>query len=246
LLKVKEVAQLVGISVRTLHYYDEIGLLRPEATSQAGYRLYSERNLERLQQILFFKNIGFSLKQIKQIIDDPDFNQLEALQLHRQILLEKRANIDTLIQTVDKTIQHTKGAIQMGAKERFAGFDFSKNEYEQEARERWGDKAIDDSQKKINKMADEERKGFEKQFEQIFRELADIRHLEPKSDQVQTKIGEWYAFLNRMGKYSPEVFANLGEMYVSDERFTKNIDQFGEGLAIFMRDAMKVYAKERK
>src|SRR5690625_1994480 len=156
LLKVKEVAQLVGISVRTLHYYDEIGLLRPEATSQAGYRLYSERNLERLQQILFFRNVGFSLKQIKTIIDSPEFDQIEALQMHRKTLLKKRENIDKLIQTVDKTLKHSKGEIQMTAKERFAGFDFSENKYEQEARERWGSKAVDDSKRKINKMSDDE------------------------------------------------------------------------------------------
>lgn len=239
LLKVKEVAQLVGISVRTLHYYDEIDLLTPEATSPTGYRLYSERNLERLQQILFFRNVGFSLKEIKVMLDNPNFDQLEALQLHRRILLDKRDNIDTLIKTVDKTIQHMKGEVTMTDKEKFQGFDFSYNPYEEEAREQWGDKAVDESNAKIAGMKERDKE----MVSNIFRKLSDIRKEDPKSDLAQKAIKEWFDCLNQnFGTYSYEAFKGLGQMYVADERFTKNIDQFGEGLANFMRDAMKEYA----
>jgi DNA-binding transcriptional MerR regulator len=137
-LKVKEVADLVGISVRTLHHYDEIGLLNPGKITDSGYRLYSDENLETLQQILFFRELDFPLKKIKELITSPSFNRLEALELQRKMLLEKRNRLDKMIATIDKTSQHTKGEIQMSNKEKFEGFDFSNNPYEKEARERWG------------------------------------------------------------------------------------------------------------
>ncbi|GGB42704.1 MerR family transcriptional regulator [Virgibacillus dakarensis] len=245
-MKVKEVADLVGISVRTLHHYDEIGLLTPKNTTESGYRLYSSDNLETLQQILFFRELGFPLKQIKEIINSPSFDRTEALQMHRNMLLEKRNRLDKMIATIDKTIQHTKGELNMSEKERFEGFDFSHNPYEQEARDRWGDKAVDESNAKMNKMSKEEKKAFEDEFNAIYRKLAEIRHTSPESDAAQAGMKEWYDFLNKMGNYSLDAFKGLGQMYVDDERFTKNIDQFGEGLAVFMRDSMAVYADRNK
>lgn len=246
-MKVKEVADLVGISVRTLHHYDEIGLLTPEETTESGYRIYSENNLETLQQILFFKELGFPLKKIKEIISSPSFDRAEALELHRKMLLEKRSRINQMIQTIDKTIQHTKGEIEMSNKEKFEGFDFSSNPYEQEARERWGDKAVDESNAKINSMSKNEKKAWEEEFNSIYKELAKIRHESPESEAAQAGIKVWYDFLNSMGHYySLDAFKGLGQMYVDDERFTKNIDQFGDGLAVFMRDAMVIYADRNK
>src|SRR5690625_1767128 len=237
-MKVKEVANLVGISVRTLHHYNEIGLLIPVETTEAGYRVYSEKNLETLQQILFFKELGFPLKKIKEIIDSPSFDRLEALEMQHNMLLEKKSRLDKMIETIEKTIQHSKGEIQMSNQEKFEGFDFSHNPYEQEARERWGDQAVDDANEKAKNMTafDQEK------FNDIFRSLATLRHLSPDSKEAQKGIKEWYQLLNKMGNYSLEAFKGLGKMYVVDERFTKNIDEFGEGLAIFMRDAMAFYA----
>lgn len=242
-MKVKEVADLVGISVRTLHHYDEIGLLTPAKTTEAGYRIYSETNLETLQQILFFKELGFPLKRIKEIIDKPSFDRQAALIMQHKMLLEKKQRLEKMIGTIEKTIQHSKGEIQMSNQEKFEGFDFSHNPYEQEAREKWGNKAVDKANEKVKKMS-----GFDQEkFNEIFRSLATIRNLSPDSKEVQEKINEWYQFLNKMGNYySLEAFKQLGQMYVDDERFTKNIDQFGNGLATFMRDAMAVYAEENK
>ncbi|MFC3769424.1 MerR family transcriptional regulator [Paenibacillus sp. GCM10012303] len=241
-LKISEVAELAGISVRTLHHYDEIGLLTPEEVTEAGYRLYSDGNLETLQQILFFKELGFPLKQIKEIMSSPSFDRQEALELHRKMLLGKRRQLDKMIATITKTIQHTRGEIQMSNKEKFEGFDFSHNPYEKEARKRWGDEAVDKANAKVGSLSKDEQAAWGEAMNAIYTKLAALRGNSPESDESQAAIKEWYDFLNRMGQYSPEAFRGLGQMYVDDERFTRNIDQFGEGLAVFMRDAMAVYA----
>lgn len=241
-MKVKEVSQLVGISVRTLHYYHQIGLLIPEETTEAGYRVYSNENLERLQQILFFKELGFPLKKIKEILESPSFDRLEALEMQCKMLKAKRKRLDRMIETIEKTIQYVKGEIHMTNQEKFKGFDFSENPYEQEAREKWGDEAVDRAKKKAKNMSD-----FDKeQFNEIFRKLAVIRHLPPHSKEAQEGIKQWYELLNKIGDYSLEAFKGLGQMYVNDERFMKNIDQFGEGLAKFMCEAMAVFADSQK
>lgn len=237
-MKVKEVSDLVGISVRTLHYYDEIGLLVPDKVNEAGYREYSEENLETLQQILFFKELGFPLKKIKEIMNSPNFDRLEALEMQQKMLLEKKHRLEKMLQTIEKTILYVKGEIEMSTEEKFSGFDFSHNRYEQEARERWGDKAVDEANERVKNFTD-----FDKEkFMEIYRHLASIRHLSPDSKEAQEGIHEWYVYLNKFGTYSLEAFKALGQMYVEDERFTKNIDKFGEGLAKFMRDAMAIYA----
>ncbi|NLA57950.1 MAG: MerR family transcriptional regulator [Firmicutes bacterium] len=242
-MKVKEVADLVGISVRTLHYYDQIGLLVPDQVNESGYRLYSDKNLEMLQQILFFRELGFPLKKIKEIIENPTFDQQEALVLHRKMLMEKRRRIDQMLETIDKTIRHLKGEIDMTREEKFKGFDFSRNPYEQEARQRWGNEAVDKANTKLGALSKAEQGALADKMNEIYRRLAELRHGSPESDEAQAAIKAWYDLLNsNFGSYPPEVFKALGQMYVDDERFTANIDQFGEGLAAFMRDAMAYFA----
>lgn len=239
-MKVKEVSDLTGISVRTLHYYDHIGLLTPDSSTEAGYRLYSEDNLAALQQILFFRELGFPLKKIKELLMSPAFNRQEAFELQRNMLIAKRKHLDGMIQTIEKTIQNGKGELAMTKEEKFKGFDFNKNPYEKEARERWGDTAVN----KADSIAAQFGTELAAEMNEIYRKLAAIRHLPPESAEAQAGIEEWFTFLNKMGTYSLQAFAGLGQMYVDDERFTKTIDQFGEGLAMFMCDAMGVYAKK--
>ncbi|MET1180387.1 MerR family transcriptional regulator [Peribacillus simplex] len=242
-MKVKELADLVGISVRTLHYYDEIGLLSPEEITESGYRLYSNDNLEMLQQILFFRELGMPLKEIKQMISSSSFDKQDALMKHQKMLLEKRSQLDKLIKTVEKSIKHMKGEIQMTNKEKFEGFDFSQNPYEEEARKLWGDKAVDESKAKVAGMS----KDAQKIVSEIYIKLASIRNDSPKSEEVQEAIKEWYDCLNNnFGTYSLDAFKGLGQMYVNDQRFTKNIDKYGDGLAKFMCDAMGHFADANK
>ncbi|HLR42953.1 MAG TPA: MerR family transcriptional regulator [Pseudogracilibacillus sp.] len=247
-MKVKEVAELTGVSVRTLHHYDQIGLLSPDTTTDAGYRIYSAENIDMLQQILFFKALGFSLAKIKNIMHDRDFNRLDALQLQKEMLLEKRAQVNQMISMIEQTIQHEKGVIHMSQKDKFTGFTFGENKYEAEARKRWGNEAIDATKQTINKMSKDDKKANEAKMNDIFRSLANLLEQAPHDEQVQTLIQTWHQFLNNTTgyHYSLDAFQGLGQMYVADERFTKNIDQFGDGLAQFMSDAIAVYVKNNK
>ncbi|MFD1708883.1 MerR family transcriptional regulator [Siminovitchia sediminis] len=246
-MKVKEVAKLTGISIRTLHHYDDIGLLSPKRKNGSGYREYSDGDLETLQQILFFKELGFPLKKIKDVLNSPSFDRREALKLQKKMLLEKRARLDRMIGLIDQTIQHAEGEIQMTNKEKFEGFDFSHNPYEQEARERWGDQAFDQSNAKLAGMSEDQQKALGVEMNGIYRTLADLRHGSSASEESQSAIKAWYDFLNtHFGTYSLDAFKGLGQMYVADERFTKNIDRFGEGLAQFMSEAMAIFADQNK
>lgn len=197
-LKVKEVADLVGVSVRTLHHYDQIGLLTPKETTDSGYRLYSEEDLEKLQQILFFRELDFSLKEIKTIINSPSFNQQEALILQRKMLIEKRNRVDKMIETIDKTIKHMMGDIHITNEERFEGINFKLNQYEQEARMRWGDQSVDRVNAKLKGMAIDEQQDLSQNWDMIFNKLVQLRAYSPKSQEVQKAIKEWYDFLNEI------------------------------------------------
>ena len=245
-MKISEAAALAGVSVRTLHHYDQIGLLVPSETTDAGYRMYSEENLEMLQQILFFKELGFPLKQIQEILTSPSYNRYEALLLQKNMLMEKRDRAERMIHLIDKTIQHMKGAITMTDEERFEGIRFNDDRYEKEARERFGDEAVAETNQRLEKRSDREHLELSGEWEAMFQKLAGLRTQDPESREVQTAIKEWYTFLNQnFGTYSPEAFHGLGQLYIQDERFTQNIDQYGEGLAQFMCKAMAIFSKRQ-
>ncbi|MDO3411957.1 MerR family transcriptional regulator [Saccharibacillus sp. CPCC 101409] len=245
--KVKEVSKLAGVSVRTLHHYDEIGLLKPAQVGESGYRFYSEEDLERLQQILFFRELGFGLKEIKRMMDSPSFDRIEALELQRRMLEEKLEQTRSMIENIGRTIRHARGEIQMTQKQRFEGMDFTHNPYEQEARERWGDAAVDDANRRLEQRTQtpEMRADLQEEWDRRMNEMAQARHEDPASPRAQKLIGGWYDYLQTFGSYSHEAFAGLGRMYVQDERFTQNIDRCGEGLAAWMSEAMTIFS-ERK
>lgn len=247
-MTVKEVSNLVGISVRTLHHYDNINLLKPSMTSEAGYRLYSEDNIDRLQQILFFKTLDFPLKKIKNILDDPSFDKQEALFMHKKMLLEKKTQIEQIIQTIEQTEKHLKGEMNMTNEEKFKGFKFDDDQYESEARSKWGDETIDNANKHINNWSEEEKTSKEEEMNEIFRSFAEIRTESAHSEKAQLLVQRWYNYLNSNinYNYTLEIFNSLGEMYTSDERFTKNINQFGEGTAEYISKAISIYVKNHE
>lgn len=251
--KVKEVSKIVGISVRALHHYDEIGLLKPENLTEAGYRLYSDKDLERLQQILFFKELDFSLQEVKEILDNPNFDRKRALKSHKELLVEKKKRIEKIIKSVEKTIDSIEGEIEMDKKEMFDGFDMSeieriKEKYAEEAKAKYGNtEAYKESEEKTSKYTKEDWNNIQKSTEEIYKKIIDNMDKGVADPKVQAAVGELrQQITDNFYNCTPEIFRGLGDLYVADERFTKNIDKYKEGLAAFLKEAMHYYCDNIK
>lgn len=246
-LHVKEVSELAGVSIRTLHHYDAVGLLAPSSTSPAGYRIYTEQDLERLQQILFFKEIGFSLNEIKEILESAGFDRAKALKAHRELLMEKRERMDQMIRTVEKSLQSIEGGHQMENKELFEGFDMNRikahqEKYRDEARQKWGNEIVDASEHRVKGYSEEKWAGIHSAMGEIYSRLASRMEAGPDDAEVQEAIQAWHHFItDNFYDCSLEIFRGLGNLYVDDERFTVNIDKYKPGLALFMKEAMHIY-----
>jgi DNA-binding transcriptional MerR regulator len=251
--KVKQVSKLVGISVRTLHHYDEIDLLKPEFITTAGYRLYSDTDLERLQQILFFKELDFTLQEIKNIIDSPSFDRKSALKAHRELLAEKKKRLEKLIESLDKTLEAVEGGIEMSKKEMFDGFDMTeierhKEKYAEETKERYGDSdAYKESMKKTSKYNKEDWGRISSEREAIDKRIIDNMDKGIEDPMVQEGVAELRQHItDNYYNCTVEIFRGLGDLYVCDERFTKNIDKNKPGYAEFLREAMHYYCDNIK
>ncbi len=246
-MNANKVAALTGLSRRALHHYDALGLLSP-ARNENGYRDYSDEDLDRLQQILFFKECGFPLGQIQSMMQSPSFDRASAFELQRKYLLHERARVDAMLATLERSLKSLKGELAMKHEEKFAGFDFSSNPYEEEARKLYGNNAVDGYNQKLGSLSEKGRKDLGESMNGLFRELAQKRGEAPDSPAAQEAAHKLYLFLNaNFGQqYSLEAFEGLGKMYVADERFKKNIDQFGEGLSEFLSKAMSAYARDKR
>jgi len=245
--RVKEVASMVGVSVRTLHYYDQIGLLKSASISPAGYRLYTEPDLERLQQIMFFKEIGFDLQEIKNILDSPGFDRKQALKAHKDILLEKRMRLEEIINLVDRTIDTIEGGTSMDKKSMFDAFDMTdiekhREKYAEEARQLYGDKIMDETEARTANYNRNDWAGIQARWDEIYRQIATAMDKGPADPQVQALIGEYRQHItDHFYDCTLEIFRGLGDLYVSDERFTANIDKYQPGLAAFLKAAIHYY-----
>ncbi len=244
MLKINDVAKLAGVTVRTLHYYDEIGLLTPSEVTESGYRLYDEKDLARLQQILFFRELDFPLNQIKEIMKNETYNANEALETHKKLLNQKRERLDRLIMLVEKTL---KGEKSMSFKE----FDMTeiekiKQKYADEVKERWGDtSAYAESEKKTGTYNKEQWQMIDEETSNIFKAFAQSMDKAPSHPEVQALVNRWQAFISeRFYHCTKEILQGLGLMYVGDERFKNNIDQYGDGLAEFINEAIQVYTAQ--
>lgn len=247
-VKVNKAAKLAGVSVRTLHYYDKIGLLKPNSVGENGYRLYSEDDFIRLQQILFFKELDFSLEEIKHILDNPQFDRKSALVTHRRLLVEKQQRLKKIIESVDKTIQSIEGGKTMSKQEMFEPFDMRKIEehqkqYEQEVKEKYGDSdAYKQSNRKTAGYKEEDWQRIQGEMIAIYRRIAAVMSKGAGDEEVQQAVGEWRQHITSYYyDCTPEIFRGLGDMYVSDPRFTSFIDKEQEGLSVFLREAMHEY-----
>ena len=242
-MKISDVAKLTGVTVRTLHYYDEIGLLRPSEVTEAGYRVYSDTDLEVLQQILFFRELDFSLEDIRKIMQNPAYEKENALRKQKELLLQKRSRLDSLISLVDKTL---KGERDMS----FRQFDTTKLEetkkkYAAEAKQRWGGTAAwAEYEEKSGSRSDPQQKLLEGEGAMILSEFGKNRSLAPDSAQAQALVKKWQAYLtSNYYTCTKEILSCLGQMYVGDERFAQNLDQYGAGTAAFMAAAIEIYTR---
>jgi DNA-binding transcriptional MerR regulator len=250
---VQKLGSLAGVSTRTLRYYDEIGILKPARVSSSGYRIYGEAEVNRLQQILFYRELGVSLDSIKDIVTAPSFDGASALKEHREKLLEKRNQLDTLIANVDKTIASTEGRIKMSNKEKFEGFkkmmiDDNEKKYGKEIREKYGKDTVEKSNAKMMNMTEEQYDEVTKLAEEVTSTLAEaFKNGDPASDIAQKAADlhkKWLTFY--WSEYSKEAHAGLAQMYVDDERFTAYYDKEQPGTAEFLRDAVFIYTGMKK
>jgi DNA-binding transcriptional MerR regulator len=251
--KVKEVADMAGISVRMLHHYDKIGLLRPESVSPAGYRLYTDKDLENLQQVLFFKELEFSLQEIKGIISSPNFDRKHTLKAHQSLLIKKKERLEEIIKTVEKTIQSIEGGTKMAKKEMFNAFDMSEIEkhqakYAEEARQKYGNSdAYKESKRKTSQYSKEDWAKITAEQDENYKRIAAFIDKDPADPEVQKAIEKNRQHItNYFYNCTPEIFRGLGDLYVNDERFTANIDKYKPGLAKFLREAILIYCDNLK
>lgn len=236
---VNEVSKITGVSVRTLHHYDAIGLLKPTKVTAAGYRMYDDTAISRLQSILLFRELQFPLKEIKSILDSPNFDPTEALTQQIELLELQYKRIGELISFAREI--KDKGVTTMS----FKAFDKSEIEqYKAEAKEKWGDtQAYKDYEQKATAQSDLKCNEIASRLMTMFAEIGTLRQLSPSARAVQEKIAALQKFItDNYYVCTDEILNGLGQMYVVDERFKKNIDKAGgDGTAEFVREAISVF-----
>ena len=240
---VGEVARLAHVSVRALHHYDEIGLLEPSMRSDAGYRLYDEQDLTRLQQILLYRELDFALEEIAQVLSDPDFDELDALVAQRQLVADKLKRDESLLALLDKTILAKEGGIPMDKEEMFEVFgDFDPSEYEDEVKERWGDTdAYKESARRTKRYRKQDWERMKAEQDANGAKIvalisSGVAPDDPRAmdaaEEARLLIDKWFYPL------SHEMHVGLAEMYIADPRFTATYEKMHEGLAMWWHDAI--------
>ena len=250
---VHELATISRVSVRTLHYYDELGLLYPMCIAENGYRIYGSKEVDKLQQILFYRELKVPLKRIKDIMDAPDYDKAKELEKQLQQLLLQKEQLELLIQNISKTISNLKGENVMSDTEKFEGFkqkmiNDNENEYGKEIREKYGDEIIDASYAKVKGMSQKQWEEAQKLSEQILVTLKEaFEQGDPASELAQKACDlhrQWLCMFWKEGTYSKEAHKALAEGYVADERFTAYYDKIAPGCSKFLRDAIAVYCEQ--
>ena len=244
MMTVHEVSKLAGVSIRTLQYYDKIGLLHPTGYTDAGYRLYDDTDLERLQHILLFRELEFPLKDIKAIINSPDFDRGKALEQQIGLLKLKKEHIENLM-------NFALGIKMLGVRHMdFKVFDRSKlDEYSRQAKELYGNTPeYKKLQEKTKNRTKEEDNLLADRFMLLFREAGEIRNTDPASPEAQSIVRRIQDFITEnLYTCSDEILSGLGKMYSGGGDFTKNIDEYGgEGTAEFVDKAIQIYCEKNE
>ncbi|HSP21670.1 MAG TPA: MerR family transcriptional regulator [Planococcus sp. (in: firmicutes)] len=245
---IQKLAHMAGVSTRTLRYYDEIRLLEPARKNSAGYRIYGRKEVDKLQQILFYRELGLDLGSIKEIVNNPAFDGTAALQAHRRQLLDKRAQLDRLIINVEGTISAREGTISMSDSEKFEGFkkeliQDNEQRYGTEVRETYGDDIVDQSNAKMFNMSEAQYGEFMGTEKRLLAKLAEaMKAGDPSGAAAQEAAAlhkEWLNFT--WPSYSKEAHAGLAQMYTDDPRFSAYYEKVRPGAAEFLRDAILIY-----
>jgi MerR family transcriptional regulator, thiopeptide resistance regulator len=239
---VGELAKLTGITVRTLHHYDEIGLVQPSDRTRAGYRLYGDDDVLRLQQVLVYKELGLPLDEIAAVLDDPQFSRKDALERHRAALLAKRARLDAMLASLDAAIRHEKGTTMKAdqVKSLFDGFDHE--QHAEEAEQRWGHTdAYKESARRTKQYGKAEWDAIRAEGDAVYARFAELMRegAPPGDERVRAAVIAHRDHITRwFYPCSVEIQRGLAEMYVADPRFTANIDRLAPGLARYVHDAI--------
>lgn len=253
MFKVREVAMIIGVSVRTLHHYDQIGLLSVAKDDESGYRLYTEEDLGRLEQILFFRELGFELKKIQKIIDDPQYDKVQAFEMQHDLLLKKRNRLDEIIGSLEQTMKEVEGGTSTMRKieklEVFSSKDIEmyKEKYREEVEEKYSKEVVEVCNKKVDKYSKEEWENVTEKGNKIFSEIATLMNGSYEDESVQALLAVYQQYItDSYYDCTLEIFEGLGQMYVADERFTKNINKSQDGLAEFISKGIAYYCDKRK
>lgn len=250
---VLKLAKLSGVSRRTLQFYDEIGLLKPARVSSNGYRIYGSAEIDMLQQILIYRELGVPLDEIRNIINSPDFDRAAALRSHLSALCEQKAKIEILIENVTKTIRSLEGEETMSDNEKFEGFkkkliDENEEKYGKEIRERYGEETVAESNRKLAGMTHEQWKRQEEltvKMAELLKCAMDIGDPGCADAQEACDIHrQWLCMFWKEGMYTKAGHRGLVQMYVDDERFKVHYEKIRPGCAEFFRDAINIYCKE--
>ncbi|WP_054706341.1 MerR family transcriptional regulator [Bacillus sp. JCM 19041] len=242
---VKKLAELAGVSSRTLRYYDEIGLLKPERINSSGYRIYGQTQVNLLQQILFYRELDVDLETIMKLVTAGSFHSEKALIQHRNLLLKKRDRLNRIIATVERTIQSEKGVVNMSDQEKFEAFKenlIKENEanYGSEIRKAYSDKTIDKSNAKLRGLSPEEYKAMQAKEQEVLallpKALATNDYQSEATKQLVQAHKEWLMYSWK--SYSKEAHRGLATMYQADERFANYYNQIVDGGAAFLSDAI--------
>lgn len=250
---IKKLSSMAGVSTRTLRYYDEIGILKPARINSSGYRIYGQKEVDKLQQIMFYRELGVSLDDIKKIIMSPDFDETKALIEHKNKLLAKREQLDILIKNVENTIASKGGRIIMTNKEKFEGFkkkliEENEKKYGTEVREKYGEEAAKKSNELFMNMTEEQYNELQELGNSVLQTLKEAYATKDPAGELGQKAAKlhakWITFC--WGSYNKEAHANLTQMYVDDERFKAYYDKEQPGAAEFLRDAVWIYTGMKK
>ena len=245
---INKLTKMSGVSARTLRYYDEIGLLNPARVTDSGYRIYEQEQVDTLQQIMFYRELDFSLKDIKKLLLAPGFDKTQAFAGHLFALREKRERLDRLILNVTKSLIALKEETAMSDQEKFEGFkqkliDDNEQKYGDEIRAKYGNAAVDESNAKLKDLTKEQYDKGERllnEFEMALKTAFETG--DPAGELAQKACDlhkQWLCVY--YPKYSKEYHKGLGEMYIADERFRTNYDKIATGCTYFLRDAINLY-----